>query len=87
MFLLTATGLENSNEPMTREEFEDPYNKKVQLILYVYSIEPPFYNDVSSACRTLDTTKIKSLGPFARAIFGVLYWGNWSEPKREDALK
>ena len=65
----------------------DPYNPQTQLILLLYSMEPPFYADLNNACRTLDKTKLHTLGPFARAIFQVLLGGNISDEKRNDAIE
>ena len=59
----------------------------MQLILTLYSMEPPFYDDLNKACRTLDPAKLETLGPFARAIFVVLGNGSISDRKRDDALE
>ena len=50
-------------------------------------MEPPFYADLNNACRTLDKTKLHTLGPFAKAIFRVLLGGNHSDKKRNDAIE
>ena len=50
-------------------------------------MEPPFYADLNNACRSLDQDKLNTLGPFARAIYRVLFLGDISDKKREDALK
>jgi len=50
-------------------------------------MEPPFYQDLNNACRTLDPTKLETLGPFAKAIFKVLLFGFISDKKRDDALE
>lgn len=31
--------------------------------------------------------KIKSLGPIAKALYGILVWGSVSDKKRDDALR
>jgi len=59
----------------------------VQLILTLYSMEPPFYSDLNNASRNLDPAKLKTLGPFAMAIFEVLFRGSLSDKKRDDALE
>jgi len=48
-------------------------------------MEPPFYADLNNACRTLDRSKLETLGPFARAICVVLLNGHISDKKRNDA--
>jgi len=59
-------------KPMTREVFENPYSPEVLLILNLYSMEPPFYAALNKAMRDLDMDKLKTLGPFAMAIYWVL---------------
>jgi len=34
----------------------------------------------------MDRAKLTSLGPFAKAIFGVLFMGMYSDLNRDDAL-
>jgi len=55
--------------PLTDKILENPDSPQVQLILTLHSMEPPTYNDLNSACRTLDPTKLQTLGPFAMAIY------------------
>jgi len=50
-------------------------------------MEPPFYADLNNACRTLDPTKLKTLGPFAKAIFQVLIKGDLSDMNRDDGIE
>lgn len=65
----------------------NPYSPEVQLILNLYSMEPPIYSDVNKASRKLDMSKLRTLGPFAKAIFRVLYCGNETDEKRDDAIE
>ena len=60
------------DQPITDDICSDPYHPITQLILILYSMEPPFYSDLNNACRNLDQDKLNTLGPFARAIFLVL---------------
>lgn len=50
-------------------------------------MEPPFYADLNNACRDMDQTKLKTLGPFAAAISGVLGVGYESDRKRDDGIE
>jgi len=50
-------------------------------------MEPPFYKDLHNACRVLDDQKLKTLGPFAMAIWRVLLGGKFSDEKRDDGLE
>lgn len=68
-------------------DFTKPSDPKVQLILRLYSMEPPFYADLSGACRNMDPSKLKTLGPFAMAIFKVIYGGNYSNKRRDDDIE
>ena len=53
----------------------------VQTILYMYSMEPPFYKYMNKACREKDWSKIDKLGPFA-AVLGEIVRNQ--DPFRED---
>ena len=72
---------------MTVKILSDPESAEVCVLLYLYSIEPPFYADISNACRDLDLSKLPSLGPFVQALNGVLVNGQVSDEKRDDALR
>lgn len=45
-------------------------------------MEPPFYADLKDASRTLDPAKLKTLGPFAKALNKILQWNASSEEDR-----
>ena len=75
------------HKPMTVDTFMNPYSPEVLLIANLYSMEPPFYADVNNASRTMDITKLKTLGPFAMAIFRMLQQGSNSDNKRDDVLE
>jgi len=74
-------------KPMTREVFRNPHSPEVLLILNLYSMEPPFYAALNKAMRDLDMDKLKTLGPFARAIYMVLLYGDDSDKGRDDAIE
>ena len=74
-------------KPMTMEVFMNPYSPEVLLILNLYSMEPPFYAALNKAMRDLDMDKLKTLGPFAKAIYRVLLAGHSSDKGRDDALE
>lgn len=50
-------------------------------------MEPPFYAELNSACRTLSEEYMETLGPYARAMYLVLYNGLYSEAQRDDQLR
>jgi len=45
-FFIECIGSERCDEPMTIETLRDPYSPEVCLLLYMYSMEPPFYSDL-----------------------------------------
>lgn len=73
--------------PLTVDILKDPNSAEVCLLLYLYSIEPPFYASLISASRHLDKEKLKILGPWARALYTLLIQGWESDGKRDDVLK
>lgn len=40
--------------------------------MYLYSMEPPFYAELNSACRNKDESLVGMLGPFATAIYWII---------------
>ena len=58
--------------PLTEEILRDPFSEQVSLILFLYSIEPPFYAFLNQACREMDESKLPSLGPYARVVHVLL---------------
>ena len=48
-------------------------------------MEPPLYKDLNDAMRTLDKTKLDTLGPYAACMDWAL--SIWSEKKRPDRMR
>ena len=71
-------------------DFNSPYNlcnsssKASFLLLHIYSMEPPFYFHLNTACRNKDADLLPMLGPFADALFYVVAD---AEDEREDKLE
>jgi len=88
-YLLISLDMNDADihKPMTVDTFRNPYSPEVLLIAILYSMEPPFYADGKNASRTMDITKLKTLGPFAQAIFEMLALGVTSDNKRDDVLE
>lgn len=87
--ILEFSGIENTHEPLQYSETEDnglynPDGRAVMLIVWLYSIEPPFYSFLNKAMRKLDTTHLNMLGPFAKAIHVIIVE---AEKNRKDALR
>lgn len=79
-FLLEDINYVDAYQPLVvdkddRKDDNDLWNPKgraVCLILYLYSMEPPFYAGLNKACRNKDDDCVEMLGPFATAIFWIL---------------
>lgn len=52
--IMDNIGVEDVLSPLTQEILEDPNSKELNLILYLHSIEPPFYAYLNDACQTMD---------------------------------
>ena len=52
-----------------QKDLTNPYSKSACLILFLYSIEPPFYAYLNRAIRSHDSKEVKNLGPFASALY------------------
>ena len=62
----------NPQLSMDIDTLMDPNSPEVSILMYLYTIEPPFYAELSNACRTQDESKLNWLGPFAQAITTIL---------------
>jgi len=56
-----------------------PDHPIVQTIMYIYSLEPPFYRALNRACRDKDLSRLDVLGPFAAALGEIV--------RRQDAKR
>ncbi len=54
---------------------------------YMYSLEPPIYYYLNQACRTMDKSKLDTLGPYARVLYSMLVAGNMCDGKRDDRMR
>ena len=80
--------IEKPDEPLIISKYSDnglcnPDSSAVCLLLWLYSIEPPFYAAINEAGRIMDTEFISMLGPFAKAIYIIF---EYVEFQREDRL-
>ena len=57
--------IQNPDKPIPRKTLEDPYSPEVVILLRLYTIEPPFYAYLNTACRQLDHSKLHMLGAYA----------------------
>ena len=54
---------------------------------YMYSLEPPIYYYLNQACRTMDKSKLDTLGPYARVLYEMLWYGDVCDMKRDDKMR
>ena len=80
----------DKEKPLCNESFFDdhhPYNLSRPdspaccMILWLNSIEPPFYEYLKEACRESDEDKLLMLGPFAQCLYWII---SRAESKRSD---
>lgn len=50
----------------------DPNHPIVRTILYLYSLEPPFYRILNRACREKDYKMVDKVGPFAAVLGDIV---------------
>lgn len=63
---------------LTYEELSNPYCNEACMIMQLYSMElgsPPLYAEVNRVCRDMDTSLLKELGPFVKALGEICSWG------------
>jgi len=48
-------------------------------------MEPAIYIDLNKACRNVDQSKLSMLGPYARVLYEIFYWG--CEMQRDDKME
>ena len=84
-FILYSVDYADVDKPIKYEECCDPNSVVVCLVLYLYSIEPPFYAYINKACKEQDKTKLKTLGPIVRVLYQILVGGG-TESSREDRI-
>ena len=77
----------NPDDDLTEDILLDPNSQEVCLLLYIYSIEPPFYAELNKAARSKDYSKIPTLGPYACALHIILQNGEAIERKRDDKIR
>lgn len=94
--ILDLAQIENLTQPMVvkillkdglgypiKEGLLDPDNKSLQLVLWLYSIEPSIQEDLNKACLEMNDEHLESLGPYAAALYTVF---QGAEFNRKDKL-
>lgn len=62
---------------------EDPNHPIVQSLIYIYSLEPPFYGHLNWASREKIADRLDAVGPFA-SVLGIIL--RHQDPKRPDRI-
>jgi hypothetical protein len=94
--ILELAGIEDTTKPLAvkimvkkglgypiKDGLLDPENKALQLILWLYSIEPSLQEDLTKVCLEMDEAYLDTLGPYAAALYTVF---QGAEYNRKDKL-
>ena len=54
---------------------------------YMYSLEPPIYYYLNQACRTMDKSKLDTLGPYACVLYRMLRLSRGCDAERVDKMR
>ena len=82
MAALIQTDQQGHQQPV-QEGLYDPRNPATMLILWFFSIEPSFYDELNHACINMNLDLLDQLGPFAKAMSCIL---TWTEYTRNDKI-
>ena len=82
--LFDLGGITRPFEPLTAQQLKDAKDPSTILILWLTTIEPPFYACLSKECIAQDLINLDTLGPFAFALELIL---TGAEQSRKDAVK
>ena len=69
--IMESIGVEDVFSSLTQEILQDPNSKEMNLMLYLHSIEPPFYAYLNDATQSMDQSKVSNLGPFAAVMQAI----------------
>ena len=81
--VIELSDVENSDIPLTSDDYSDPSSASISLILYLFSVEPAFYDEICKASLQNDMAKLIMLGPISRALVEIL---TSSERNRLDVI-
>ena len=92
--MIKVIGEKKPNQPLSalyketdvpiKDGLFDPENKCTQLILWLYSMEPSFYADVSNASRNMSMSHLNNLGPLAYAMHLITKSTETNKPVKVD---
>ena len=64
------------DKPLTPKILNNPEDKTVVHILYIYSMESFIYTELNRVCREKDKSKIKFYGAYAAALSFIIHSAN-----------
>ena len=71
--LLAKAAVPNRNEFLTEAILKDPRHPVVHVFINLYSYEGFVYPVMNEATRVGDESKLKTMGPFAMALYGIIH--------------
>ena len=89
IYLAQNVNLNDIDRQLTPDDFKSSTSPTVCVILYLYSMEPPFYEALNKACRSARPFRqqdLKNFGPFACAMNQILFGGHL-EKSRERRIE
>lgn len=75
----------NLHKPLTKKILSDPQHKITRHLLYLYTMESFIYENLNTASREKDKSKIKYYGAYAAALSYILHAAN--QNRSEGKLK
>lgn len=81
--MVKQVDLDDIDSQLTDNDFKIPNSQVVCLILYLYSMEPPFYEALNNACRSrpFSDSTLQTFGPFACAMNQILFGGHLEQKR------
>ena len=70
--LLNEAKVEDRNKELGWNELSEPTSPVVGLLLYIYQMENFVYSELNRSSRFKDTSKVKTLGPYALALGEII---------------
>lgn len=85
--IFSLIGFDDPEKDLTvtgEDGLHNPRSKATCFIMWLMSIEPPFYHAVNIASQTMDLDLLEELGPLSRAVYFVL---TGAERFRDDKIE
>ena len=73
MLKVAAIDEKDRDTPLTYDILSDPTHKVVSTLLTIYCFEGFLYKVLNHALRTKDLSKVTNLGPYAHALYTIVW--------------